>query len=585
MFNAKYNDNCFGATSYAWSSPAGFTATTATADILVGGIYTVIGTNANGCSASATVEITEDKATPTVTVTPTTAILTCLTPSTTITASGATSYAWSSPAGFTATTATADILVGGIYTVIGTNANGCSASATVEITEDKATPTVTVTPTTAILTCLTPSTTITASGATSYAWSSPAGFTATTATADILVGGIYTVIGTNANGCSASATVEITEDKATPTVTVTPTTAILTCLTPSTTITASGATSYAWSSPAGFTATTATADILVGGIYTVIGTNANGCSASATVEITEDKATPTVTVTPTTAILTCLTPSTTITASGATSYAWSSPAGFTATTATADILVGGIYTVIGTNANGCSASATVEITEDKATPTVTVTPTTAILTCLTPSTTITASGATSYAWSSPAGFTATTATADILVGGIYTVIGTNANGCSASATVEITEDKATPTVTVTPTTAILTCLTPSTTITASGATSYAWSSPAGFTATTATADILVGGIYTVIGTNANGCSASATVEITEDKATPTVTVTPTTAILTCLTPSTTITASGATSYAWSTVQQDLLPRPQRRYFSRWIYTVIEQSKVVRLRLR
>ncbi|MDZ7896690.1 MAG: hypothetical protein U5N85_01485 [Arcicella sp.] len=152
---------------------------------------------------------------------------------------------------------------------------------------------------------------------------------------------------------------------------------------------------------------------------------------------------------------------------------------------------------------------------------------------------------------SPAGFTATTATADILVGGIYTVIGTNANGCSASATVEITEDKATPTVTVTPTTAILTCLTPSTTITASGATSYAWSSPAGFTATTATADILVGGIYTVIGTNANGCSASATVEITEDKATPTVTVTPTTAILTCLTPSTTITASGATSYAWS----------------------------------
>ncbi|MDZ7896693.1 MAG: YDG domain-containing protein [Arcicella sp.] len=540
-----------GATSYAWSSPAGFTATTATADILVGGIYTVIGTNANGCSASATVEITEDKATPTVTVTPTTAILTCLTPSTTITASGATSYAWSGTGGFTATTATADISVGGIYTVIGTNANGCSASATVEITEDKATPTVTVTPTTAILTCLTPSTTITASGATSYAWSSPAGFTATTATADISVGGIYTVIGTNANGCSASATVEITEDKATPTVTVTPTTAILTCLTPSTTITASGATSYAWSSPAGFTATTATADILVGGIYTVIGTNANGCSASATVEITEDKATPTVTVTPTTAILTCLTPSTTITASGATSYAWSSPAGFTATTATADISVGGIYTVIGTNANGCSASATVEITEDKATPTVTVTPTTAILTCLTPSTTITASGATSYAWSSPAGFTATTATADILVGGIYTVIGTNANGCSASATVEITEDKATPTVTVTPTTAILTCLTPSTTITASGAISYAWSSPAGFTATTATADILVGGIYTVIGTNANGCSASATVEITEDKATPTVTVTPTTAILTCLTPSTTITASGATSYAWS----------------------------------
>ncbi|MDZ7896689.1 MAG: hypothetical protein U5N85_01480 [Arcicella sp.] len=330
----------------------------------MGGIYTVIGTNANGCSASATVEITEDKATPTVTVTPTTAILTCLTPSTTITASGATSYAWSSPAGFTATTATADILVGGIYTVIGTNANGCSASATVEITEDKATPTVTVTPTTAILTCLTPSTTITASGATSYAWSGTGGFTATTATADILVGGIYTVIGTNANGCSASATVEITEDKTTPTVTVTPTTAILTCLTPSTTITASGATSYAWSSPAGFTATTATADILVGGIYTVIGTNANGCTASATVEITEDKTTPTVTVTGSDTL--CDNSTISLVAMGGDTYLWSGPNAFTSTSASvsipnATVTNSGTYTVTVTSSTGCTANATAVI--------------------------------------------------------------------------------------------------------------------------------------------------------------------------------------------------------------------------------
>ena len=173
--------------------------------------------------------------------------------------------------------------------------------------------------------------------------------------------------------------------------------------------------------------------------------------------------------------------------------------------------------MIGTNANGCTASASVVITENKVTPTVTVTPTSAVLTCLNPTTTITASGASTYAWSGTGGFTATTASASITAGGTYTVIGTNANGCTASASVIITENKVLPTVSITGTATV--CTGETLNLTATGNGTYVWIGPNAFNATTAAislpnAVVAYSGTYTVTVTNVNGCTATATTLVT-----------------------------------------------------------------------
>jgi len=171
--------------------------------------------------------------------------------------------------------------------------------------------------------------------------------------------------------------------------------------------------------------------------------------------------------------------------------------------------------VIGTStANGCTAMATIEITENKATPTVTASTALSILTCANPTTTVTASGADAYSWSGANGFTATTATADILVGGVYTVIGTStANGCTAMATIEITENKATPTVTVMGSDTL--CDNSTINLVATGGGTYLWAGPNAFTSTSASvnipnATVTNSGTYTVTVTSSTGCTANAT---------------------------------------------------------------------------
>jgi hypothetical protein len=136
---------------------------------------------------------------------------------------------------------------------------------------------------------------------------------------------------------------------------------------------------------------------------------------------------------------------------------------------------------------------------------------------LTPSTSITASGADSYSWSDGNGFTATTATATITATGTYTVIGTSmANGCTASASVVITQNIVTPTATITGNVPL--CSGATINLTAADGATYLWTGPSPFTATTAAISIpnvsvANAGTYTVTVTGANGCTAMATVDV------------------------------------------------------------------------
>jgi hypothetical protein len=221
-------------------------------------------------------------------ISPSSAILTCSAPTASIIATGGGTYSWTGPSGFTSANATISASVAGSYIVTAVTTNNCTAILTVTVTENKATPTITITPTSAILTCTTPTTNITASGGSTYAWTGPSGFTSATASISASLAGSYIVTVTGANGCTSTASVSVTNNNTPPSVSVSPTSAILICGTPTASLTASGGGTYAWTGPSGFTSSLAIITANTGGSYVVKVTGANGCTATTSVMVTDN---------------------------------------------------------------------------------------------------------------------------------------------------------------------------------------------------------------------------------------------------------------------------------------------------------
>ena len=494
--------------TYLWSNGA----TTASVTGLLAGTYTVVVTDANGCTTTETVTVGEPNA---LTSSVSSTDVTCngdADGTATIVVNGGTSpytYLWSNGQ----TTATATGLLAGIYTVVATDANGYTTTETVTVIEPSA------------LTSSSSSTDATgngiadgtamvsANGGTSpytYLWSNGA----TTASVTGLLAGTYTVVVTDANGCTTTETVTVGEPNA---LTSSVSSTDVTCNGDSdgtATIVVNGGTSpytYLWSNGQ----TTATATGLLAGTYTVVATDANGYTTTETVTVVEPSA------------LTSSSSSTDATgngiadgtamvvANGGTSpytYLWSNGA----TTATATGLLAGTYTVVVTDANGCTTTETVTVGEPNA---LTSSVSSTDVTCNGDSdgtATIVVNGGTSpytYLWSNGQ----TTATATGLLAGTYTVVATDANGYTTTETVTVVEPSA------------LTSSSSSTDATgngiadgtamvvANGGTSpytYLWSNGA----TTATATGLLAGTYTVVVTDANGCTTTETVTVGEPNA-------------------------------------------------------------------
>jgi hypothetical protein len=623
-----------GGGSYSWTGPNSFTSTSASPSVSVAGTYIVTVTGTNGCTATASRIVTENKTVPTVSVTPTSAVLTCTNPSTSITASGASTYAWSGTGGFTSTNATVSISVADTYAVVGTGTNGCTATTSIIVTENITPPIAVISPTSIVLTCTGSTAILTASGGSSYAWTGPGGFTSTVSNPSVSTAGTYIVTVTGTNGCTATASRMVTEDKTSPTISISSLTtelncvttsitltasgggstyqwtlsganmgntasinattqgtyivsstgtngcvgtssivitrnitqptiirsqtfAVVTCASPTATFTASGAATYSWTGPNGFSTTGNSPSITVSnaGTYIVTGTGSNGCTASSNISVNSNKVNPSVSVNAPSTVLNCIGTGRNIFSSGilADSYSWTGPNSFASTASSIFATAPGIYTVTVTNSsNGCTATESQMISEDKTPPNITVSPPSPVLTCTNLSFTATASGAVQYDWTGPNGFVAANSPSiTSSQAGTYVVTGMGQNGCTASVNVVVTENKTAPTVSISPTSAVLTCTNPSTSVTASGASSYSWSGSGGFTSTSATVSINTAGTYRVRGTGTNGCTATVNIIITDDKTAPTVSISPTSAILTCTNPSTSITASGASTYAWS----------------------------------
>ncbi len=502
--------------AYLWN-PSG--ETTATATGLSAGTYSVVITDNNGCTATATVNVTEPIAV--------NASITAITnvscfggsnASLTVTATpGAPpyTYLWA-PTGQTNATATG--LSAGVYTVTVTDNNGCVVTIIQTVTQPTGL-TATIGGPTNVL-CFggnNGSATVTGSGGTpsyTYLWT-PTGQTNATATG--LTAGAYTVMVTDSNGCSATASVRITEPTLLTATLGNPTNVL--CNggnNGSITVTGGGGTpnyTYLWTPSA---QTNATATGLIAGSYTVTVTDNNGCTATASVTITQPTVL-TATTSFTQASCNLSNGSATVVPVGGTgpyTYSWN-PSGNTNATATG--LAAGNYTVTVTDNDGCGVTAAVTVTQPSAV-TATITSSTNIL-CNggnNGSATVTAAGGTMpyvYSWA-PGGQTNAIATG--LTAGIYVVTVTDANGCIITASVTITQPLAL-TATMGAPTQVL-CNggnNGAATVTVSGGTlnySYLWT-PAGGNGATGTG--LTAGSYTVTVTDANGCTATASVVITQ----------------------------------------------------------------------
>ena len=482
--------------------------------------YTVLVTNASGCTATATTTVTVN-ALPIPSLTSTTI---CQGQSTTLTATGGSSYAFSS-AGGTGNQLVINPATTTLYSVTVTNASGCTAVATTTVTVN-ALPVPTLTSATI---CAGQSVTLTAGGGTIYAFSSAGGVgnqlvvsPATTTT--------YSVTVTSASGCSAIATGTVTVN-ALPTPTLTSATI---CSGQSATLTAGGGGTYAFSS-AGGAGNKLVINPAITTVYSVTVTSASGCSASVTGTVTVN-ALPTATLTSATI---CAGQSTTLVAGGGTTYAFSS-AGGTGNQLVVSPATTTVYSVTVTNASGCTATTSNTVTVN-ALPVPTLTSATI---CSGQSITLTAGGGSSYAFSSAGGvgnqlvINPATTTA-------YSVTVTNASGCTATATGTVTVN-ALPTPTLTSNNPTV-CLGRSITLTATGGTSYTLT-PGNLTGGTSfTVTPTATTTYTVLVTNTNGCTAVATTTVTVD-ALPVPTLTSATI---CAGQSVTLTAGGGTIYAFS----------------------------------
>jgi gliding motility-associated-like protein len=501
-----------GCTSYTWSPATGLSSTSGSVVTASPGVtttYTVIGANGT-CTASATSVVTVT-ATPTVTVN--NGVI-CNGGSAALTASGATNYSWSPATGLSATTGanvTATPASTTIYTITGANGT-CTSTATSTVTV-VSNPSVTVSSGTI---CLGQQTTsLTASGASTYTWSPGTGLGATTGsmvTANPGATQVYTVTGT-VGTCTASGTGTVT---VLPLPTITSTSGTICAGQGTTTLTANGGVTYTWNPGTGLSSTngsTVTANPGTTSNYTVSGTDANGCMNSGTTTVVVN---PLPNITLNSGSI-CIGGSMTLNANGATTYTWSPGTGLSATngsSVTANPTSTTNYTVVGTNSNGC-------VNQDTTTVTVvsnpTITATTGTICAGQGTATLTASGGDTYTWSPSSSLSSSTGsvvTASPASTQVYTITGTLGT-CTASGTTTVTVN-ALPNITASSNSPV--CVNANLNLTAGNGVGYVWSGPNSFTSTSGNPSIngvtaAATGVYTVAGTDMNGCVNTQTTSV------------------------------------------------------------------------
>jgi hypothetical protein len=492
------------------------------------GIYTIslIASNIYGAGSIFT-QTVQINVKPTLSATSNTNAL-CPNQTVSLSASGATSYSWSNGASGASIAVTPTSST--IYTVTGTDANGCSNNSTVAISTSTSPALIIVSNPTNAAICIGNSITLSASGAANYTWTggitNGTSFTPTT-------GASYTVTAIGANGCQSSSVRTVTVNPL-PVLLISsnPTTAVV-CSGSSVSFSASGATTYSWTggitNGIAFTPTSNTT-------YTLTATDTNGCSNTGVRSVTVSPL-PVLSIAGSSAI--CAGTSATLSVSGASTYIWNTAA--SGSSIVVNPVVSTTYSVTGTDLNNCSSTLTKPLTINPI-PTITVN---SGFICVGSPFVMMPSGAATYNYSSGSASVAPFTTTS------YTVSGVSAAGCiavlPAIATVSV---GSLPVISISISQPTI-CVGQSVTLVAAGAITYTWNN-AGSNATSISRSPSITTTYSLTGTDLNGCMNGNSAVVTVN--TLPLILANTTSSLLCVGETATLSASGANTYTWSNFQ-------------------------------
>lgn len=576
------------------------------------GTYYLLVTNTNtGCTA--TTEVTVGTATnPPVAIATASDTITCQQPTAPLSGAGSSTgpniaYAWTTSNGNIVSgqnTQNAVAGAGGTYVIAVTNtSNNCTSYDTVTVAANVAPPALSIQPP-GILDCdtdtLTLSATVTPAGS-AVVWTASGGGNIasgqSTLTPKVTTTGTYTLTATNpVNGCTYTASATVSSDYTAPVAVVQPA-GMLTCQQPSVTLSGNGSSTgpninYNWTASAGGNVVsghnTLSPVVNAAGTYTLLVTNTtSACTASVSVAVTADTNI-VVAIANAPDTLNCVIDTITLntngsSAGGSMTYLWTTTDGNItagANTPNPTVNAPGTYQLLLTNtANGCSATDLAVAIQNLSAPNILIAqPDT--LTCANPVQTIQTQnlslpGNFSYNWSAANGGNIVSGQDSlnpiVNAAGTYIITTTNlANGCTSQDTVLVAIETGTP-VAIATSPGPITCAFPTRILSTNGSSvgannTYAW--------TTANGNIVSGagtpaptvdqaGSYHLLITNTqNGCTATDSVAVLENKIVPPADAGPA-GILTCIQPVFTLSANNGLptsnlNFAWSTLDGNIV---------------------------
>lgn len=590
--------------TYNWIDPGGIIAggTTLNPTVAGGGTYVLIITNTeNGCTSSDPMDVTTDFEAPQANGGPTFQ-LTCTQTTYTLQAIAPVgpnfTYQWTTSGGsFASATNILNPTVNGAgeyYLLVTNTTNGCTSSPTVQITQAADQP-LAAANTAPNLTCAVTQLTLSGTGSNfgvgyNVTWTASNGGNivsgVNTLNPVIDAPGTYTITVQNlVNFCQSNSSVEVVEDLAPPAVDAGPQ-QTLTCAVLSLNLEGTNATpgqfTYLWYTPDGNIvsgANTLTPTINATGYYELEATSLqNGCVNIVSVEVIANQVDP-VSAIATPGTLTCVVEEVTLDASASSTgdmdYVWSTVGGnILNQTNPLAVLVNepATYTLLVTdNVNGCTSSVTVTVPENVQDP-IAAAGANGLLTCAITSLTLDGAGSSAngnffYQWTTPNGNILVGANGlapVVIAGGSYDLLVVdNDNGCTATDQVLVNTDTQDPTVAIA-SPGVIGCTQPSVQLNGSGSSSgsnfqYEWTTANGNIVSGAnanTATVNSSGQYTLNVLNtSNGCSASQTVQVSDNIVLPLAEAGPQ-FTLTCDVDQVALQGSGSSgaiyAYAWTT---------------------------------
>ncbi len=477
--------------NYTWST--GSNAPSILISPIVTTSYTLTAMSPSNCITSAVITITVSSGTPTLAVTNSSPSV-CLGKTATLTATGALTYTWS---GGVSNGVSFIPLTTQVYTVSGQN--GCGTSTAV--TSISVAPLAISAVSSPTIICATSPATLTAvSPGTSYTWQ-PFGLIGSTVAVNPSVTTIYTV--TASDGTCSGVTSLTLSAKPIPTVNIVASASVI-CAGDIVNLSASGGLTYTWN-PGNLSGASINVAPASSTLFSAVASNSVGCTASSNQVVIVNTG-PTISIVASSQLV-CSGASVNLVANGAVNYTWN-PGNFNTPNILDNPVSSTIYSISGThNTNSCVTTKTIAV---QVLPINVSVNSSTNLVCQGASVSLTANGGNSYAWSN--GQSGASIVVNPTASLVYTLTATTSSLSLNCITIHTLQINVSPNpIVLANSTKTAICKGEFTSMNASGASTYSWTN--GSTGASVSISPTITTNYTVTGTNANGCSGQASIQL------------------------------------------------------------------------